>query len=99
MDLFREIARIYAPLRPEKVILFGSQARGEQDEWSDVDLIVVYETDKRFLDRLEELYAMWDLPLAVDILAYTPQEFARMSRESAFVADAAANGRIVFEAA
>jgi predicted nucleotidyltransferase len=44
-----------APLR---IILFGSRARGDSDEASDADLIVVYRTEKRFLDRLAELYAL-----------------------------------------
>ena len=48
---------------------------GGADESSDVDLFVVYRTDKRFLDRLGALYALWDIPIAVDILAYTPEEF------------------------
>ncbi|MDZ7262577.1 MAG: nucleotidyltransferase domain-containing protein [candidate division KSB1 bacterium] len=34
---------------PEKIILFGSYARGEVDESSDVDFVVIKKTDKRFL--------------------------------------------------
>jgi predicted nucleotidyltransferase len=97
-NLEREITRIFAPLGPRKIILFGSRARGGADASSDVDLLVVYATTKRFLDRLEELYALWDLPIAVDILAYTPEEFAEMLESSVFVADAAAGGRVVYEA-
>ena len=99
MNLDREVARIFAPVKPRRVILFGSHATGQADEYSDVDLIVVYETDKRFLDRLGELYALWDLPIAVDMLAYTPEEFDRMRVESGFVADAVEHGRVLFEAA
>ena len=99
MNLNREVARIFAPVKPKRVILFGSQATGQTDEYSDVDLIVVYETDKRFLDRLAELYALWDLPVAVDMLAYTPEEFERMRIGSAFVADAVEHGKVLFEAA
>jgi len=99
MELERQIARIFAPVKPERVILFGSRARGDADERSDVDLIVVYRTERRFLDRLEELYRLWTLPIGVDILAYTPEEFARLLEESAFVADAAAQGTVIVEAA
>jgi predicted nucleotidyltransferase len=99
MDMEKEIPRIFAPVNPTRIILFGSAARGTMDEASDVDLIVVYRTEKRFLDRLGELYALWDLPKAVDILAYTPEEFARLLEESAFVADAVAQGRVIYEAA
>lgn len=97
MDLAREITRIYAGTAPRTVILFGSRARGEADEQSDVDLIIVYRTEKRFLDRLDELYALWDLPLAVDILAYTPEEFEELRERSAFVADAVAEGKVILE--
>ncbi len=85
--------------RHSALILFGSRARGDSDEASDVDLILVYDTSKRFLDRLEELYRLWDLPIAVDILAYTPAEFEDMRLNSGFVADAVEHGRVIFEAA
>jgi predicted nucleotidyltransferase len=99
MDLAKEIVRSLAPVAPLRIILFGSRARDTMDEASDVDLIIVYRTEKRFLDRLAELYALWDLPIAVDILAYTPEEFSRLCEESAFVADAVAHGRVLYEAA
>lgn len=99
LHLESEIRRIFSPFDPERIILFGSRARSDSDPHSDVDLIVVYRTDKRFLDRLDELYARWDLPLAVDILAYTPDEFARLVQTSALVAHAAATGKVLVEAA
>ncbi len=99
MSLDERIVRTFAPVSPQRIILFGSQATGTSDEASDVDLIVVYETNKRFLDRLRELYLLWDLRIAVDILAYTPVEFARLMKESAFVQDAVATGREIYAAA
>lgn len=99
MTLDENIRRIFAPVNPRLVLLFGSRARGTDDESSDVDLIVVYDTEKRFLDRLEELYRLWDLPGAVDILAYTPAEFEELKERSGLVADAVEHGRVVFEAA
>lgn len=98
-NLDREIARIFAPVAPRLVLLFGSCARGDADDASDVDVIVVYRTEKRFLDRLDELYSLWDLPVGVDILAYTPEEFEEMRVRSSLVADALEHGRIVVEAA
>jgi predicted nucleotidyltransferase len=99
MELEHEIVRIFRPVRPQRVILFGSRARGQEDAYSDVDLIVVYETQRRFLDRLAELYLLWDLTMAVDILAYTPQEFAEMSKSNSFIQEAVAHGRILCEEA
>ncbi len=91
-----EIVRTFATLDPERIVVFGSAARGSGDEHSDVDLIVVYQTSKRFLDRLEELYLRWDLPIAVDILAYTPEEYAEMLGTSAFVQDVVAEGEVIY---
>ena len=84
---------------PRKIILFGSACRLPDREAGDLDLIIVYDTPKRFLDRLKELYEHWDLPKAVDILAYTPEEFARLLEESASVSDAVTQRRVIYEAA
>lgn len=65
----------------EKAILFGSAARGETDPWSDIDLIVIKQTDKRFLDRLEEVIDAIQPDFAFDVLVYTPEEFERMRSE------------------
>jgi len=92
-----EIVRIFKPFDPEKIILFGSRARGDEDEESDIDLIVVYNTTKAFLDRLKELYAAWNISRAVDILAYTPEEFNRMMKESFFIQQATSSGEILYE--
>ncbi len=92
------IIKCFLPVKPKKIYLFGSFARGEADVYSDIDLIIVYETKKRFLKRLEELYLLWDLPKAVDILAYTPEEFERLKKEGGFVAQAIKEGKLIYEA-
>ena len=92
-----EVVRAFEPLRPERVLLFGSAARGTWDAESDVDVIVVYATEKRFLDRLEELHLLWPLPVAADILAYTPEEFRDMLGWNAFLQDVVAEGKIIYE--
>ena len=47
--------------------------------------------------RLEELYISWEIPKAVDILAYTPNEFEEMVRESFFIQDVLRDGEIIYE--
>lgn len=96
-DLKKRIIDTFIPFNPEKIILFGSMAREDWDELSDIDLIVVYHTDKPFMDRLKELYLSWDISRAVDILAYTPAEFDRMMNESFFVQDAVKEGEVIYE--
>jgi predicted nucleotidyltransferase len=89
--------RAFAPFHPHRIILFGSHAAGTADMESDVDLIVVYNTDKRFLERLEELYTAWPLPKAVDILAYTPEEYSDLLSSRPFVQDVVAAGLVLYE--
>ncbi len=61
----------------KKIILFGPVARGDARRDSDLDLIIVQETDKKFLSRLEPFYR--DARIAMDILVYTLDEFAAMA--------------------
>jgi uncharacterized protein len=83
----------------ERAIVFGSVARGEASPHSDVDLILVQRTTKRFLDRYEGL--LLDLNNAiphrtVEALIYTPEEFDLM-QERRFVARAVREGQVIYE--
>ena len=83
----------------QRAILFGSFARGEASRHSDVDLLLVKETDERFLDRarglLEELAAR--LPLYdVDVLVYTPAEL-RTLRDRPFFRSVLSEGIVLYE--
>ncbi|RJQ80690.1 MAG: nucleotidyltransferase domain-containing protein [Desulfobacteraceae bacterium] len=95
--LEKEIVRTFLPVNPQKIILFGSYARGDADQYSDIDIIIVYSTKKRFLDRLAELYAKWEIKRPADILAYTPEEFDSMLKDSSFLEEAVGTGRIIYE--
>lgn len=60
-----------------QAFLIGSFARGSADAWSDIDLVVVMPTDRPFVERplvLNDL--LDDIPLAIDLFVYTPQEFS-----------------------
>ena len=77
--------------------MFGSVACKEADPYSDIDIIIVYQTQKRFLDRLEELYRHWNIDRAGDILGYTPEEYEVLLKESDFVREAVEKGRVIYE--
>jgi predicted nucleotidyltransferase len=66
---------------PQKVILFGSMAGGEIHEWSDIDLVIVKDTPRRFLARLKEVALLCRAPVGVDYLVYTPQEFDQLASD------------------
>ncbi|MDI6825153.1 MAG: nucleotidyltransferase domain-containing protein [Bacillota bacterium] len=99
-ELERELRRIVSRCRElgyRKVILFGSLARGEVGPWSDIDLILVRDTDKRFLDRLDEFYRQVLPKTAVDVLIYTPEEFAELFRSRRFVQQAVLEGVVLVD--
>lgn len=70
--------RIVREFDPLQIILFGSQARGDADPDSDIDLLVVFSelTDKR-KTAVDIRVALADLPVAKDILVSTTQELER----------------------
>ena len=70
--------RIVRGFDPLQIILFGSQARGDADRDSDIDLLVVFAelTDKR-KTAVDIRVALADLPVAKDILVSTPEELER----------------------
>lgn len=80
----------------EKVVLFGSQARGDIHEGSDIDLLIVRETDARFVDRIEEVMLLLiDYP-AVEPLVYTPAEFERLKVRGS-LDKILAEGRVLYD--
>ena len=86
------------PYDPQKIILFGSAARGDTDDYSDIDLIVVKVTDKRFIERLVEAGSYVSFPPRVDIFVYTPQELESMiEEENPFILSALSDGKVIYE--
>ena len=97
-ELNRYLEILIGTYKPEKVILFGSMARGEPSEWSDVDLVIIKETDLPFLDRVKEVMRLLRPRVGVDILVYTPEEFEHLSRERAFVRnEIVSKGKVLYE--
>lgn len=75
----------------ERAVAFGSWARGVADGYSDLDLAVVLETPLPPLERGRLLHDLVEaLPVGVDLLVYTPEEFERGLRERRGVFDAIA---------
>lgn len=101
-----EVEEIARRLRPafvkyhiRKAILFGSRARAEASRHSDIDLILVKDTEERFLDRLQGL--LFDLNRlspgpSVEALVYTPDELQRMKGRK-FLDAALAEGKVIYE--
>jgi len=98
--LERELERIVQVLRQlgaQRIVLFGSVAREEITAWSDLDLIVVLNSDLPFIKRLGVLYERIRPRVGLDLLAYTSQEFEAL-RERPFIRQALQEGRVLYEA-
>ncbi len=77
-QLIREVTqRIVDAFDPEKIILFGSWARGDERSESDLDLMVVMESDLSKSRRASQIYSLLGLrSWSLDVVVYTPHEYA-----------------------
>ncbi len=99
-DIADRLRPVLKEHRVQRAIVFGSMARTESSRHSDLDLIIVMDTNKRFLDRydglLQPITQAADRP--VDLLIYTPNELQSISHRP-FIARALREGRIIYESA
>jgi predicted nucleotidyltransferase len=98
-ELERIIGILVERYQPEKLILFGSLVSGEVRQWSDINLLVIKETEKRPLDRALEVYSLLaDYKEPIDIIVYTPAEVDLLVNEgSSFVAEILTKGKLLYE--
>lgn len=102
-ELFEGIERyknvLVEKLKPKKIILFGSFARGDFSEGSDIDLIVVGGWNESFLDRIKVLLELNVENLPLEPLGYTEEEFDRMIREeNPFILNVLNEGIVLYNA-
>lgn len=80
------------------VIAFGSVANDRVTENSDVDLLVIEHTTAPFLKRIQSLRKLLHPRIATDIIAYTPEELAGLSKSRPFVRDELlGKGKVLYE--
>jgi len=97
-ELSRYVQILREQYTPQRILLFGSLTSGRVEEWSDIDLVIIKETDRKFLDRTREVMLLLKPQVGVDILVYTPEEFAQMSQQRTFVREEIeAKGRVLYE--
>ncbi len=93
------VRRIVHEAHPERVILFGSRARGDYRQESDIDLLVVAEDARPRALRASALYgALSDILIPMDILVYRPEEIEEWKNvPQAFVTTAIREGSVLYE--
>lgn len=82
----------------ERVVLYGSYARGDFHRDSDVDLLVVKNTPERFIDRIASTLEVTGAAIPIEVIVYTPGEIEMMrARRSGLLADAEREGKVLYE--
>lgn len=99
-NLVKQIIQRIKPYDPEKVYLIGSWARGEADDISDIDLVIIKTTDRDFFERMREASRIMALHRAADVFVYTPEEFERMKQDgNAFILTVLEEGALIYDKA
>lgn len=96
----RRISRIVIKkYSPEKIILFGSLAVGNIHEWSDIDLVIIMDTQERFIQRLHDIRMLVQPNESVDFIVYTPKEVEKMLKEQRlfFIEEILNKGKVLYE--
>lgn len=96
----QEIAwQIVEYFHPQKIILFGSHAYGTATADSDVDLLVVIDTEEKPLHVAARIAAAIDHPFPLDIIIFTPSEWnASLRRKGIFATEVTMKGMVLYEA-
>lgn len=102
LDFDKEIQNITQQIigkyKPEKIILFGSAARGEHNLDTDVDLLIIKkETPHYGADRIRELSRIIDRNIPLDLLIYRPEEFEnRLRMGDPFIKSIIREGKVLY---
>jgi predicted nucleotidyltransferase len=98
-DIEQVATKLGTAANAERVILFGSYARGDAREHSDVDFMIVAESTLPRFKRSRELYKMLrPHPFGMDIVVYTPEEIERGKRTPvSFVSSVLQEGKTLYD--
>lgn len=95
------VRRIVSRFNPDKIILFGSHARGQAGPDSDVDLLVVMSVEGSKRGKATEIdETLADRTIPVDLIVATPEEFERARQQvGSVLRPAALEGLVLYERA
>ncbi|NUM72881.1 nucleotidyltransferase domain-containing protein [candidate division KSB1 bacterium] len=97
--LYEITSRIVSNYQPQKVVLFGSYAKGKATQGSDLDLLIVKETaTPRYKRGREVRKSLRGLKTSIDLLVYTPDEIERWRHvKNAFITTILRTGKVLYE--
>ena len=98
-EIARRMKPVFTKYHIQKALLFGSFARGSQSQKSDIDLILIKETEESYFERyagiLQDLYKAVK-GRDIEVLIYTPEELDRISHRR-FIQRAWQEGKVIYE--
>ncbi|MBO3802840.1 MAG: nucleotidyltransferase domain-containing protein [Candidatus Brockarchaeota archaeon] len=97
MERYKEA--LVRELKPDRIILYGSFARGDVNEGSDVDLIVITDWKEDPLERIGKLLELNKFNIPIEPLGYTEEEFERLIEErNPFILQVLDEGKVIYQA-
>ncbi|BER91405.1 nucleotidyltransferase domain-containing protein [Atrimonas thermophila] len=102
LEAEKEIARLVKVLvrryQPEKIILFGSLARGKATEESDIDLLIIKKTKEPRIYRRSKALRGIPRKVPLDVLILTPEEVKFLEeKQSPFIREITTQGKTLYE--
>jgi len=107
IDYLNETVESLKTLKPYKIVLFGSTVRGDTHEWSDLDLLVVLDTEKipqSYEEKMTLKLAVrktireQSYKVPIDLLVYTRPEYdALTAQNSSFIKEIQSEGKTLYE--
>jgi len=97
-NIVNQLVRLY---KPEKIILFGSLAKDQIKQGTDVDLFIIKsDVPELGVDRIRQLDALIKYRLATDFIVHKPQELEqRLKLGDPFVKTILKEGKMLYDAA
>ncbi len=91
--------RLVEVFNPYRIIVFGSQVYGHTTPDSDVDLLIVMDSDERPAERARQVSRLLrPRPFPMDILVRTPEEIQyRLEIGDYFIREALERGKVLYE--
>jgi uncharacterized protein len=93
------VQRIVERIQPQKVLIFGSYAKGTATIKSDLDILVIKDTDLPMANRADDLKpVLARLLIPVDVHVYTTEEVAEYGKERfSFIESVLKSGKVIYE--
>lgn len=94
-EVVRHIVELY---RPERLILFGSYAYGDPRPESDVDLLVVMDTELRESEQAVQILQSIEHHFGIDLIVRTPENLEhRLALGNSFLTEIVERGEVLYE--